>query len=74
MTIGIASSDVDLYSPPNSGQPFWGFFPCSGTIIGLGFEKIEYGESCIVNDVIGILFEIEKNQGQLTFYHNQVKS
>lgn len=72
--IGIATRELNLYSPPSSSNPFWGFIPCSARKMGLNADRLKYGEMCVCNDSVGVLLEFTKEQGKLTFYRNQVKN
>ena len=73
--IGIATKDINLLAKPTEGQPFWGYICCAGKIFSPKEEQvIDYGEMCTINDVIGVLFELNNGFGQLSFYRNRVRT
>ena len=72
VAIGIATRDLNLYSPPVPTNLFWGYIPCSARKIGLNVDRARYGELCTCNDIIGVLLEFNKDQCKLSFYRNRV--
>lgn len=73
--IGIAKSNISLYSPVTESGGFWGW-------IATGDRKFEsspagkkitnYGGNSKIGDIIGVLLEFHHGMGSLSFYRNKV--
>ena len=48
--IGVASKDLDLNSPPNESQKFWGYMCLNARKYNIEGNLEDYGFSCKVND------------------------
>ena len=68
--VGVSTKDLDLNTPPNEVQKFWGYMPLCGRKYNAEGNLEDYGFSCKINDQIGVLLEFRNNVGQLQFYRN----
>lgn len=72
--VGIAQKEVNLYSKPVEGMPFWGYVCGAARKVGQKAEDesaTAYGEVCAAGDNIGVLLEFTETEGQVSFYRNK---